>query len=127
MVSEEKIQLVSYSYSRYRPCYCTFNLNNEFILYCEAEDHDKKDVNVQKYKSYFNSSDKKIISIYSMQTKNGWIRKWNYKISDDFELISISKYNKLYLLINNSIYEWNMLVEKSIRLFINKENEVMYY
>jgi hypothetical protein len=60
----------------------------------------------------------KIIWVYSTQTKNNkWICKRIYKIPKEFELISISKYDKLYLFSNNNIYEWNILNEKSIRIF----------
>ncbi|PKK59540.1 hypothetical protein RhiirC2_857300 [Rhizophagus irregularis] len=46
-----------------------------------------------------------------------------YEIPKDFELIGISKNDKLYLFSNNSIYEWNILNEENIRMFKNEENE----
>src|SRR3954453_9598149 len=88
--------------------YCTFNIKGEFILYSEV------DRNVNNYNNY----DKKIIWVYSTQTKsNEWMCKGIYKIPDDFELIRISKYSKLYLSSNHYFYEWSMLTEKSIRIF----------
>uniref|UniRef100_U9UR74 Uncharacterized protein n=1 Tax=Rhizophagus irregularis (strain DAOM 181602 / DAOM 197198 / MUCL 43194) TaxID=747089 RepID=U9UR74_RHIID len=66
----------------------------------------------------------KIIWIYSTQTKNNkWMCKRIYEIPKDFELIGISKNDKLYLFSNNSIYEWNILNEENIRMFKNEENE----
>ena len=90
--------------NHYRCHDCTFNLKGEFILY--------------------NLIDKKIIWIYSTQTKNNkWKCKKFYEIPKDVELISISKYDKLFLYSNNYIYEWNILTEKSTRLFYNEDIE----
>ncbi|PKK61670.1 hypothetical protein RhiirC2_791467 [Rhizophagus irregularis] len=83
--------------------YCTFNLKDELILYCRGT-----------------------IFIYSTQTKSN---QWNcirmYKKSGNFKFISISKYDKLYLYLNNSIYEWNLVTEKSIKIFGN-DKEMRY-
>jgi hypothetical protein len=68
-----------------------------------------------------------MIWIYSTQTKNNkWTCKRMYEIPKDFKLISVSKYNKLYLLSSiNRIYEWNLLTEKSTSMFSCEEmNEV---
>jgi hypothetical protein len=90
--------------------YCTFNLKGEFITY---------------YKD-------NIIFIYSTQTKNN---KWNckriYKIPEsflefeDFKFIGITKYDKLYLFSNNSVYESDLITEKSNKILIIKE-EIKY-
>src|ERR1043165_8921095 len=103
---KNKIELDLYPYLdyHYRPRYCTFNLTREFILYGEAED------DTDHY-------DKKIIWIYSTQSQSKWTCKGIYKIPEDFELISISKYNKFYLFSNNYLYEWNILTEKSVSIF----------
>ncbi|PKY25101.1 hypothetical protein RhiirB3_439902 [Rhizophagus irregularis] len=81
--------------------YCTFNLNGEFILYGRFD---------------------RIIFIYSTRTKNN---KWNckrmYKKQNNFKFISISKYNKLYSFSNNSIYEYNLITEKSKKIFGSNE------
>ncbi|RGB21431.1 hypothetical protein C1646_822980 [Rhizophagus diaphanus] len=83
--------------------YCTFNLNGELILY--GKDH--------------------TVFIYSTQTNNKkWYCKRVYKLfkdSEDFKFITISKYNKLYLYSNNSIYKWNLDTEKSIKILIIDE------
>jgi len=85
--------------------YCTFNLKDEFILYDKSQD---------------------VIWIYSTQTKNNkWTCKKIYEIPEGIELISISKYDKLYLSSNDYIYEWDILTEKSIRIFENNENKVI--
>lgn len=86
--------------------YCTFNLEGDLILY---------------YDYNYN----KVIFIYSTQIENNkWKCKKKYEIHKDFEdftLINISKYNTCYLFSNNSIYEWNIITEKSIKiLFIDE-------
>ncbi|PKY27548.1 hypothetical protein RhiirB3_416120, partial [Rhizophagus irregularis] len=57
----------------------------------------------------------KIICIYSTQTKNNkWECKRFYEIPEDYELISISKYDKVYLFSNDHIYEWNINTERGV-------------
>ncbi|PKY40246.1 hypothetical protein RhiirA4_531362 [Rhizophagus irregularis] len=69
----------------------------------------------------------KIIWIYSTQTKNN---KWECKrfyeipeIPEDYELISISKYDKVYLFSNDCIYEWDINTEKSVKIFGNNKDK----
>jgi hypothetical protein len=72
-----------------------------------------------------------IIWIYSTQTKNNkWECKRFYRILKGYALVSISKYDKVYLYpmdSNDYIYEWNINTEKSVKIFVNHkdENEVM--
>ncbi|GES77116.1 hypothetical protein GLOIN_2v1874127 [Rhizophagus clarus] len=77
--------------------YFTFNLNDEFILY---------------------ERDNNIVLFYSTQTKNKkWKCKRMYKIPKDFELISVSKDDKLYLFSNDhSIYAWDLVTEKNLKI-----------
>jgi hypothetical protein len=101
-------------------CY-TFNLKDEFILYGNWEIYDRK-----YHKEH------KIIWIYSTQTKNNkWACKRIYKIPEYFELINISKYDKLYLFSNSFIYEWDLDTKESIKIFCNEEvkeeNKVIQY
>lgn len=85
----------------YKYCYCTFNLEGQFILH-EAKDN--------------------IIYIYSTKTKkNKWNCRRMYKLPENFNIIDISKYNKLYLFSKNSIYEYNLTTKKSIRIFESDE------
>jgi hypothetical protein len=105
MTKNQKIKLDCDCYdfvNKYKHSCCTFNLEDDFILY---NDH-------------YN-----IIYIYSTQTKNNkWRCKRMYRLPKGFNLISMSKYDKLYLFSNNSIYEWNLITEKSIKVFaINEE------
>ncbi|PKY27512.1 hypothetical protein RhiirB3_443259 [Rhizophagus irregularis] len=85
----------------YKYCYCIFSFEGEFILH-EVRDN--------------------VIYIYSTQTKNN---KWNCrricKIPEDFNIINISKYSKLYLFSKNSIYEHNLNTERSVRIFKSTE------
>ncbi|CAB4414569.1 unnamed protein product [Rhizophagus irregularis] len=44
-----------------------------------------------------------------------------YKIPNGFEAISISKYDKLFLYSDDSIYEWDLITKKSIKIFNSDE------
>ncbi|PKY37029.1 hypothetical protein RhiirB3_461112, partial [Rhizophagus irregularis] len=89
--------------------YCTFNLKGEFILYGLVH-------------SYFGSH--RIILIYSTQNKNNkWECKRFYKIPEDYGIISISKYDKVYLYSKDYIYEWNINTEKSVKIFVNNKDK----
>ncbi|RGB43425.1 hypothetical protein C1646_749819, partial [Rhizophagus diaphanus] len=92
--------------------YYTFNLKGEFILYSV----------VKKYNSDIGKH--KIIWIYSTQTKNNkWECKRFYRIPEDYELISISKYDKVYLYSNDYIYEWNINTERGVKIFGNNKDK----
>ncbi|GET00431.1 hypothetical protein GLOIN_2v1537213 [Rhizophagus clarus] len=83
---------------------CIFNLKGEFVLY---------DFNDGK------------IFIYTTQTENNkWKCKKIYKIPRDSKVIGISKYDKLYLSSDNSIYEWDFITEKIIKM--NNRNGMIY-
>ena len=100
-------------------CY-NFNSKGEFIIYGNWEHSDTPSTIWSEYQK-----NHKIIWIYSTKTRNNkWICKRLYEIPKNFELISISKDNKLYLFSNNYIYEWNLLTEKSIKLFGEENNSV---
>ncbi|RGB43102.1 hypothetical protein C1646_809525, partial [Rhizophagus diaphanus] len=94
------------------PYYFTFNLKGEFILYSSVHSH-------------------RIIWIYSTQTKNNkWECKRFYKIPKYYKLISISKYDKVYLfsndynlLSNDYICEWNINTEKGVKIFVNNKDK----
>ncbi|RIA82774.1 hypothetical protein C1645_492184 [Glomus cerebriforme] len=89
--------------------YCTFNLKGDFILYNKVDN---------KYNKFDTRHD--IIRVYNTQTKNNkWTCKSIYKIPEGFEFISISKYDKLYLLFSHGhcIYECNLRTEESLKIF----------
>src|SRR4051794_35533863 len=70
---------------------CNFNARGEFIL-------------------YGNSFKKKILWIYSTQTKsNKWICQRIYEIPYEVNLVSISKNDKIWLRINSRIHEWDIV------------------
>ena len=108
-------------HQQYRPHYCTFNFRGEFILYTKLNNTDVQG----NRKIHFDSSDNKIVWIYSTKTNNNkWTCKKIYKVPENFELISVSKHDeqdKFYLFSNGYFYVWNMVTEKSARIFINKE------
>ena len=122
--TDQKIELYFnkglYSY------YCTFNLNDEFVLYGNVYEYG----NVKKLDSYIWIYSTKNEFMNSTQTVNNecvkWMCKGIYKIPEDYklnELIS-EKYDKFYLLSNNFIYEWN-ITDKSIRSIFVNENMVI--
>ncbi|PKC55015.1 hypothetical protein RhiirA1_476313, partial [Rhizophagus irregularis] len=94
------------------PVYCTFNLKGEFILYSVVKT------------SCGDFGNRKILWIYSTQTKNNkWECKRFYKIPKYYGMISISKYDKIYLFSNDCIYEWNINTEKSVKIFVNNKDK----
>ncbi|PKY60569.1 hypothetical protein RhiirA4_484420 [Rhizophagus irregularis] len=81
--------------------YCAFNLKGELIL------------------SYMN-----YIYVCSIQNENSkWKRERIYFIPDYSDLISISIYDKIYLSSNNSIYEWDLITGRIIKI---SGNEIKY-
>ncbi|PKK68605.1 hypothetical protein RhiirC2_867185 [Rhizophagus irregularis] len=103
MNNKDKITLSFYKCIK--SMYCTFNLKGEFILYSKVYEY-------------------KIIWIYSTQTKNNkWECKRFYVIPEDYELISISKYDKVYLFSNDYICEWNINTEKRVKIFVNNKDK----
>jgi hypothetical protein len=104
MNNYQKIKLDYGIYSNY--VYCTFNLKGKLIL-------------------HYSDDESKAIFIYSTQAKNN---KWNCKnickIPEDyvnFIFINISKYDKLCLFSNNSIYEWDLITEKCTKILVINE------
>ncbi|SRR6266498_3660558 len=95
--SDQKIEL--YFKSTVQQFYCNFNLNGEFILY--GMDNSESDQN--------------IIWIYSTQG-NEWMCQKLYMTPEKAELISITKYDKIWLRLNNYIYEWNTLTNNTIMI-----------
>ncbi|POG67082.1 hypothetical protein GLOIN_2v1651159 [Rhizophagus irregularis DAOM 181602=DAOM 197198] len=93
---------------------CTFNLKGEFIL-CGVVGNNST------------SEEHDIIWIYSTQTKNNkWECKRFYRLPYYYEIISISKYDKVYLFSyeNDYIYEWNINTEKSVKIFVNSKKVI---
>ncbi|GET00465.1 hypothetical protein GLOIN_2v1874127 [Rhizophagus clarus] len=108
MMNYQKIKLDCGVYNNY--AYCTFNLEGNLIL-------------------YYNDVESAIIFFYSAQAEKTVLKcERMYKMPKnikDYIFISISKYDKLYLLSNNSIYEWNIVTEKRTKLIVIDE-EIKY-
>lgn len=97
MNGDQKIEL-DFNDLYNKSVYFVFNLEGHFILY-----HDNNGT--------------KAVFIYTTQIKNNkWDCKRIYKISKDCEFISISKYDKLYFFSNNSIFECDLITQKSIKI-----------
>lgn len=80
--------------------FCKFNFNPEGELVLCGEPHDK-------------------IYVYSKNSK--WKCERICKIPNGFEAVSISKYDKLFLYSDDSIYEWDLITKKSIKIFNSDE------
>src|SRR6266498_1880832 len=93
---------------------CNFNNSNELILFCTTKNFSGDDIN--------------FVCVYSMpiqttQTKQNTQTKITktkcqkiYEIPKGAEVLSISKYKKykkIWLRLNNHIYEWNLLTSNT--------------
>ncbi|GBB97315.1 hypothetical protein RclHR1_29630001, partial [Rhizophagus clarus] len=88
---------------------CAFNSKGELILQYRIFEE-----------NWFFNDIKCVICMYSIQTKNNKLIyncKRLYLSPTGFELISISKYNKHYLIAHSSIYEFNLITGKDIKIF----------
>src|SRR6266542_2801569 len=74
--------------------FCNFNGNGELILFSTVRN--------------FRNDYMNIVFVYSIQTKKSKCRKI-YKVPNEAEIISISKDDKIWLRLNDDIYEWNLL------------------
>jgi hypothetical protein len=114
-----------------RHIYCAFNPEDEFILYCKSdrvnqEDKQQKE-DEQRISVLLKNIKNRNIGTYVRHDGHIWIyekvkededdkdkvdKEWKCKsiqiIPEEFELISISNYSKLYLLGDNSVYEWDI-------------------
>ncbi|RGB28686.1 hypothetical protein C1646_767546 [Rhizophagus diaphanus] len=70
-----------------------------------------------------NNKDKKIALDVDINFLKQWIAIRFYRIPEDYELISISKYDNVYLLSNDYIYEWNINTEKRVKIFDNNKDK----
>jgi hypothetical protein len=50
-----------------------------------------------------------------------------YEIPEGLNLINISKYDKFYLHSNKSIYDWNPITKKIIKLHTDENDEKTNY
>ncbi|EXX71887.1 uncharacterized protein OCT59_027321 [Rhizophagus irregularis] len=93
--------------------YCNFNLKGELILYILYSNFGS--VSFRNHKT---------IWIYPTQTENNkWECKRFYETPEDYELISISKYDKVYLFSDDYIYEWDINTEKTVKIFGNNNDK----
>jgi hypothetical protein len=124
-----------------RHIYCAFNPEDEFILYCKSDRVNQEDKQQKEDEQRMSVLLKNMIhhnmGTYVRHDGHIWIYddKWKYKslqiIPEEFELISISNYSKLYLLGDNSVYEWDIKGKKCTgRILPNektKEKKVIRY
>ncbi len=92
---------------------CNFNLNEELILFSKA-------------KAFINRDDINLVGVYSIQ-KNKAICQKIYMIPKEAEVISVSKYDKIWLHFNNDIYEWNLLTGNTTILSKNIDEVIKYF
>ena len=82
---------------------CNFNMNGELILFCEIVSHARE-------------NDINLVCVYSIETTYNNLKQTKttkcqkiYMIPKEAKLISITKYNKIWLFLNNILYEWDLL------------------
>lgn len=93
--------------------YCNFGLNGKFILYGMTK--------TSYPVNYVNN-----IWVYSTQTNsNKWKCQKIYVIPKEAELIKISKYDKIWLRLNECIHEWN--IHTGNTTIISKKLQVIVY
>jgi hypothetical protein len=110
MSDQVKLDLLDFdSHSKIFSVHCAFNLNGE-IISCGCIYDDNWD------------NFKYVTCIYSIQTINNKLMykcKRMYLVPRTF--ISVSSCDKLYLLSNNSVHEFNLNTEKNMKIFGNDE------
>ena len=85
---------------------CNFNLKGELVFFCTAKTKTRGKMN--------------IVCVCSIQTKPTMIKcRKIYKIPKKAEVVSISKYDKIWLHFNNNVYEWNLLTGHTMILSKN--------
>src|SRR6266542_2516116 len=77
--------------------FCNFNFKGQLILFCTTETRRGEKIN--------------IVCVYSIQNKTTKCQKI-YKIPKEAEVIGISRYDKIWLRLDNNIYEWNLRSEE---------------
>jgi len=116
--------------------YCTFNLKNQFILHGNIYAHGQiekldgyiwiystknKFVLNSRIKDYFTENKQNKDAEDVKDGKWIWTCETLYKIPKDLKLINISKNSKVYLLLNNFIYEWSIFTGRIIEgIFLNE-------
>ncbi len=104
-----------FEFDRINVKHCNFNKNGELILFCTIRTNLRYDkIN--------------IVCVYSI-IKNKLIRKSKcqkiFKITEEAKLISITKHNKIWLRLNNNLYEWDLLTAQTTIALKNIYEEVI--
>ena len=77
----------------------------ELILFCTIENFRQEEIN--------------IVCVYLIQAKKTKCQKI-YKVPKKVDVISISKYDRIWLRLNDNIYEWDLLTGYIAILLKNK-------
>jgi len=77
----------------------------ELILFCTIENFRQEEIN--------------IVCVYSIQAKKTKCQKI-YKVPKKADVISISKYDRIWLRLNNNIYEWNLFTGQNTIVLKNR-------
>ena len=101
------------------PYHCTFNVQNDLILCGNV-------YGAKEIKKGMNEGKDRYIWIYSStETENDkWMCKGIDKIPGDYDIISISKDDKIYLLSNDFIYEWSIVTRNIVRCIFLYERKI---
>src|SRR5688572_27250979 len=97
-IYDQKIKLDS-KFDEMKVQSCNFNSDGELILWCTSETNIRYN---NKYRLI------NIVCVYSIQNGKTKCQKM-YTVPTEAEVISISKNDKIWLRLNNDIYEWDIL------------------
>ncbi len=92
---------------------CNFNIDGNLILFCTC-----------RVKSNVKRNEIDLVCIYSIEQMNKSKTKKTkcqkiYMIPKEAELISITKYNKIWLRLNNNLYEYDLLAAHTTMALAN--------
>src|ERR1043166_7377641 len=105
MITGQEVKLC-YKFNKFNAKFCNFNLNGDLILVCTV-------------KSNVTSKDMNLVCVFSIGPthKVTKIRETKcrsiHMIPEEAELIDITKYNKIWLRLNHSLYEFDLLTGNS--------------
>jgi len=85
-------------------------MKGELILFCEA-------------KSIARRNDTNLVCVYSIEAKRTKCQKI-YMVPKESEVISITKHNKIWLRLNDNLYEWGLRTAH-ITMTLNNIHEVI--
>ena len=118
MDTSEEINL-NFGFDKEEVQICNFNSEGELILWCTC----RSDIIYQGYRRYQIIN---IVCVYSIRDGKSKCRKI-YKIPTEAEIISITNDNKIWLRLNNDIYEWDIYNAYTTIILHEVINKFIFY